>query len=161
MKKAPEEDKMINYIQLTGNMIKPEVKVVGSGKTVATFGLVVKSPQEDKDDMWIDVNAWETLAHNIVASFPIDRKTMRVTVNGKLRKDTWEDMKTGEKKSRFFVVADNVATALDYQTVNGSIDYAGDDGVKSQHSGNYAPQQQVEQPVARPLTEIAEGEAPF
>ena len=86
---------------------------------------------------------------------------MRVTVNGKLRKDTWEDMKTGEKKSRFFVVADNVAPALDYQTVNGSIDYAGDDGVKSQQSGNYAPQQQAEQPVARPLTEIAEGEAPF
>ena len=30
-------------------MIKPEVKVVGTGKTVATFGLVIKSPQEDKE----------------------------------------------------------------------------------------------------------------
>ena len=142
-------------------MIKPEVKIVGSGKTVATFGLVIKSPQEDKEDMWIDVNAWETLAHNVVASFPNDRKTMRVTVTGKLRKDTWEDKNTGEKKSRFFVVADNVAPTLDYQKVSGSIDYAGDDGVQkpAQTSGHF--QNTQSQPQARPLNEIPEGDAPF
>ena len=153
---------MINYIQLTGNMIKPEVKVVGTGKTVATFGLVIKSPQEDKEDMWIDVNAWETLAHNLVASFPNDRKTMRVTVTGKLRKDTWEDKNTGEKKSRYFIVADNVAPTLDYQKVSGSIDYAGDDGVQPQQtSGHFQARQPAQQPVARPMEEIGENEAPF
>ena len=47
------------------------------------------------------------------------------------------------------------------ETVNGSIDYAGDDGVKSQQSSSYTPQQQAPQPVARPLEEIPEGEAPF
>tara|TARA_B100000902_G_scaffold5747_1_gene7509 strand:- start:1115 stop:1543 length:429 start_codon:yes stop_codon:yes gene_type:complete len=142
-------------------MIKPEVKTVGTGKLVATFGLVVKTAQEDKDDMWIDVNAWETLGQNVVDSFPTDRKTMRVTVTGKLRKDSWEDKTTGQVKSRFFIVADNVAPTLDYQTV-GSTAYAGDNAVNQ--GGNYqAPAQHSSQtnPVARPLSDVAQGEAPF
>lgn len=143
-------------------MIKPEVKVVGTGKTVATFGLVIKSPQEDKEDMWIDVNAWETLAHNLISSFPTDRKTMRVTVTGKLRKDTWEDKNTGEKKSRYFIVADNVAPTLDYQKVSGSIDYAGDDGVNTpQSNGNFQQHTSQQHPVPRAMNEIPEGDAPF
>lgn len=143
-------------------MIKPEVKTVGTGKTVATFGLVVKTAQEDKEDMWIDVNAWETLGQNVVDSFPTDRKTMRVTVTGKLRKDSWEDKNTGQTKTRFFIVADNVAPTLDYQTV-GNTAYAGDNGVKqTQTSGHFQAKPQynaMPEPQAR--TDYGEDEAPF
>jgi len=142
-------------------MIKPEVKTVGTGKTVATFGLVVKTAQEDKDDMWIDVNAWETLGKNVVDSFPTDRKTMRVTVTGKLRKDSWEDIKTGQTKTRFFIVADNVAPTLDYQTV-GNTAYAGDNGVKqTQTSGHFQAQQRSAMPEPQARTDYGEDEAPF
>jgi len=140
-------------------MIKPEVKTVGTGKLVATFGLVVKTAQEDKDDMWIDVNAWETLGQNVVDSFPTDRKTMRVTVTGKLRKDSWEDKNTGKVNSRFFIVADNVAPTLDYQTV-GNTAYAGDNAVNDNKGGQYNnTQSAMPEPQAR--TDYGQDEAPF
>ena len=49
----------INYIQLTGNMLQPEMRTTQTGKTIAKASMVVKTYGEDTDDMWVDVTAWE------------------------------------------------------------------------------------------------------
>lgn len=154
----------VNYIQLTGNLLQPEVRTTQTGKTVIKAQMVVKTWGDDNDDMWVDVEAWENLANNLVASFPTDRKTMRVVVEGSLKKDVWDDAKTGEKRSRYLISANNIAVALDYQVANG-VSYSGDgntSGVESNSFQSQTPQTPAPaQPVARPMSEIAEGDAPF
>ena len=76
----------INYIQLTGNMLQPEMRTTQTGKTIAKASMVVKTYGEDTDDMWVDVTAWEKLAENLNASFPTNAKSMRVMVEGTLKK---------------------------------------------------------------------------
>ena len=83
----------INYVQLTGNMLQPELRQTKTGKTVMSASMVVKGYGETAEDMWVDVQAWESLANNIANSFPTDKKTMRVMVEGTLKKDTWKDRK--------------------------------------------------------------------
>ena len=152
----------VNYIQLTGNLLQPEVRTTQTGKTVIKAQMVVKTWGDDNEDMWVDVEAWENLANNVVASFPTDRKTMRVVVEGSLKKDVWDDAKTGEKRSRYLISANNIAVALDYQVANG-VSYSGDgnsSGGTQVQTRNYQTPAPA-QPVARPMSEIAEGDAPF
>lgn len=149
----------VNYVQLTGNMLAPELKTTQSGYTVANFAMVVKTGGENQDDMWIDVEAWGNLAENIVASFPTDRKTVRVTVEGKLKKDTWEDKNTGQNRSKLYVTANNVAIALDYQKAMG-VEYAGDNTAATGQT-KAAVAAQMPEPQARPASEIGPGDAPF
>ena len=40
----------INYIQLTGNMLQPEMRTTQTGKTIAKASMVVKTYGEDTDD---------------------------------------------------------------------------------------------------------------
>ena len=62
------------------------------------------------------------------------------------------------------VVADQIAVCLDYQVASG-IKYAGDDSDKSasQYANNTEMASDIlnAQPVARPMADIGEGEAPF
>ena len=102
----------VNIVQLTGNILAPEVRQTKTGKTLAKAQMVVKTYGEDTDDMWVEVEAWENLANNLVSSFPTDRKTMRVIVEGTLKKDVWDDANTGQKRSRYFVSANNIAIAV-------------------------------------------------
>ena len=152
----------INYVQLTGNMLQPELRQTQTGKTVMSASMVIKGYGESAEDMWVDIQAWENLAKNISDSFPTDRKTWRVMVEGTLKKDTWEDKSSGQARSKFYVNANNISVCLDYQNV-GSVNYAGD-GNNASTGGDYqAPAQHTSQtnPVARPISEVAEGEAPF
>lgn len=152
----------INYVQLTGNMLQPELRQTQTGKTVMSASMVIKGYGESAEDMWVDIEAWENLAQNTSDSFPTDRKTMRVMVEGTLKKDTWEDKNNGQARSKIYVNANNISVCLDYQNV-GSVNYAGD-GTNASTGGNYqAPVQHSSQtqPVARPLSEVAQGEAPF
>lgn len=155
----------INYVQLTGNMLQPELRTTKTGKTVMSASMVVKGYGENAEDTWVDIQAWENLAQNVANSFPTDKKTMRVMVEGTLKKDTWEDPNTGQNRSKFYLNANNISVCLDYQTVGG-VTYSGDGSNASTPSNNYQtansyPTQQPAQPVARPMSEIAEGDAPF
>lgn len=143
-------------------MLQPELRQTQTGKTVMSASMVIKGYGESAEDMWVDIEAWENLAQNTSDSFPTDRKTMRVMVEGTLKKDTWEDKNNGQARSKIYVNANNISVCLDYQNV-GSVNYAGD-GTNASTGGNYqAPAQHSSQtqPVARPLSEVAQGEAPF
>ena len=150
----------VNYVQLTGNMLAPEIRTVPSGKKVANASMVVKTWGEDNDDMWVDVTAWEKLAENLNASFPTNAKSMRVMVEGTLKKETWEDRNTGQSKSKYLVNANNISVCLDYQSISG-VSYSGDGNNSGTSFANNQSQPAPAQPVARPVSEIAEGEAPF
>ena len=148
----------VNIVQLTGNILAPEVRQTKTGKTVAKAQMVVKTYGEDTDDMWVEVEAWENLANNLVSSFPTDRKTMRVIVEGTLKKDVWDDANTGQKRSRYFVSANNIAIALDYQTTS-NVEYAGDNA--SGNTSQVAQNQKIAEPVARPMEDLTPQDAPF
>ncbi len=143
----------VNYVQLTGNMLAPEIRTVPSGKKVANASMVVKTWGEDNDDMWVDVQAWELLADNLETSFPTDQKSVRVMVEGTLRKDTWQDKDTGNNRSKFYINANNISICLDYQVVSG-IQYSGEAGTFAQSQGDNA-----ETPTARPMSEIKTDES--
>ena len=152
-----------NYITLTGQMMEPEMRTTQTGKNVAKARMVVKT-YGDNDDMWISVTAWENLAQNLVASFPSTSKTIRVTVSGRLQEDKWTGQDGNEKKA-MSVTADNIAVALDYQTISG-VAYSGDGTEKADSSYNNDNIQRAkdvlgatEVPTARPMSEVKVDEA--
>lgn len=151
----------INYIQLTGNMLKPEMRTTATGKSIAKASMVVKTYGEENDDMWVDVTAWENLADNLNASFPPNAKSMRVMVEGTLKKETWEDKQSGQQKSKYLVNANNISVCLDYQMVNG-VSYSGDSN-NSNNSNAHFNQVQVQpaQKVQQPAYDMSQGDAPF
>tara|TARA_Y100001963_G_scaffold142248_1_gene211516 strand:+ start:727 stop:1224 length:498 start_codon:yes stop_codon:yes gene_type:complete len=152
-----------NYITLTGQMMEPEMRTTQTGKNVAKARMVVKT-YGDNDDMWISVTAWENLAQNLVASFPSTSKTIRVTVSGRLQEDKWTGQDGNEKKA-MSVTADNIAVALDYQTISG-VAYSGDGTEKADSSYSNDNIQRAkdvlgatEVPTARPMSEVKVDEA--
>ena len=123
----------------------------------------------DKDDMWVTIKMWENLADNVANSFPNGSKTMRVTVSGRLTEEKWTDQNNNEK-TQMTVTADNVSVAMDWQVASG-VQYKGDGSASE--SNTYTGQgvtgakeilgaeEKTEPAFARPMSEIAEGEAPF
>ena len=63
---------------------------------------------------FFDITCWKETAENVVESF---RKGDRVLVSGRLEHSRWEDRKTGEKRSKVGVVADEVAATTRWATV--------------------------------------------
>ena len=157
-----------NAITVTGNMMEPEIRTTQSGKSIGSARMVVKT-YGDKDDMWVTIKMWENLADNVANSFPNGSKTMRVTVSGRLTEEKWTDQNNNEK-TQMTVTADNVSVAMDWQVASG-VQYKGDGSASE--SNTYTGQgvtgakeilgaeEKTEPAFARPMSEIAEGEAPF
>tara|TARA_A100001015_G_scaffold244432_1_gene279892 strand:+ start:2866 stop:3339 length:474 start_codon:yes stop_codon:yes gene_type:complete len=153
-----------NSVLLSGNMTQPEVRQTSGGKTITSARMVVKT-YGDKDDMWVTVKMWGALGENVNSSFPTDKNTMRVSVQGRLTEEKWTGQ-DGNEKTQMTVTADNVSVSMDWQVASG-VQYKGDGSASE--SNTYTGQgvtaakeilgaQEVE---ARPMSEIAEGEAPF
>ena len=155
-----------NNTILVGQMMKPEVRQTKTGKTVAKARMVIKTYGDDTDDMWVSVNMWENLAENTNYSFPNDAKTIRVMVTGRLQEEKWTGQDGNERKE-LVITADQVAVCLDYQTVMG-LQYQAKDTPSSAYNNKtemvkdvMGAVEKAPTPVARPMSEIAEGEAPF
>ena len=157
-----------NTVLLSGNMTQPEVRQTSGGKTITSARMVVKT-YGDKDDMWVTVKMWGALGENVNASFPTDKNTMRVSVQGRLTEEKWTGQ-DGNEKTQMTVTADNVPVAMDWQVASG-VQYKGDGSASE--SNTYTGQgvtgakeilgaeEKTEPAFARPMSEIAEGEAPF
>ena len=153
-----------NSVLLSGNMTQPEVRQTSGGKTITSARMVVKT-YGDKDDMWVTVKMWGALGENVNSSFPTDKNTMRVSVQGRLTEEKWTGQDLSQK-TQMTVTADNVSVSMDWQVASG-VQYKGDGSASE--SNTYTGQgvtaakeilgaKEVE---ARPMSEIAEGEAPF
>ena len=144
-----------NSVLLSGNMTQPEVRQTSGGKTITSARMVVKT-YGDKDDMWVTVKMWGALGENVNASFPTDKNTMRVSVQGRLTEEKWTGQ-DGNEKTQMTVTADNVSVCLDWQTV-GDIQYRGETAKgdysyknKTEMAANILNAQEVQ---PRPMSEI-------
>ena len=96
-----------NVVVLTGRLGKdPEIRATNSGKSVASFSIAVDDGWGDKKKTyWFSVEAWDKTAEAVGRMVSSGK---RVTVVGSLQEDTWNDSKTGDKRSRIKVLANRV-----------------------------------------------------
>jgi single-strand DNA-binding protein len=87
-----------------GNLTRdPEASFSSGGKAITKFSLAVNG-RGDKVNFF-DYTAFEKTAENI-AKFK--KKGDSLLVEGRLETDTWEDKSTGQKRSKTYVIAENV-----------------------------------------------------
>jgi single-strand DNA-binding protein len=104
--------KSVNKVILIGNLGKdPEVKYTPQGTAVARFSLATNERYKDKQGAWQDRTEW----HNIVAWQRLAeivgeyvKKGSKLYIEGRLTTNSWEDQKTGEKKYRTEIVANDL-----------------------------------------------------
>lgn len=102
----------LNKVMLIGNVTRdPELRYIGSGTAVLDLGLAVNrriknQTGEFKEEVtFVTVTIWGKTAENCAEYLSKGRP---VFIEGRLRNDNWEDKKTGEKRSKLAIVAENV-----------------------------------------------------
>lgn len=107
-------------VSLVGNCTRdPEYKVLPSGQANTKLGMAVNRRWQDKQGEWqeatsfFDIICWGTLAENVDQSI---RKGDRIVVTGRPEQRSWEDTKTGQKRSTVEIVADEVGPSLRWAT---------------------------------------------
>jgi single-strand DNA-binding protein len=104
-------------VTLVGNITAdPELKFTTQGKGLAKFTIATSERYKNADGTWEDKNTtfWNVVCWNELAEHVADSlaKGDRVIVQGKAYQKSWEDEKTGEKRSRTEVEAKEVGAAL-------------------------------------------------
>ena len=102
----------LNKVFLIGRLTRdPELRYIQSGTAVLDLGLAVNRRTKLSDGTWgeeatfVDVTVWGKQAENCAEYLS---KGRAVFVEGHLRLDQWDDKKTGDKRSRLRVTADNI-----------------------------------------------------
>jgi single-strand DNA-binding protein len=129
-----------NTVSFVGNVgADPEFRVVGSGKSVCSIRVAI--PQgKDKDSAWVEVTCWDTLADNVMESVT---KGDRISVQGRITEDKWEDKNTGDKRSKVKIIADDVALSLKYATGSAQRAERSDSSPRPvQNGGGYRPNEE-------------------
>lgn len=104
-----------NSITVIGNVTRdPELRYTPSGMSVCNFSVAWNRRYERNGEQiekvsFFDVDVWREQAENVAASVT---KGMRVMIVGYMEQDTWDDQATGAKRSKFKLVADEVAPSL-------------------------------------------------
>lgn len=109
-------------ITVHGNLVdRPEIRFTSSGHAVTELRVAQNPRFRGSDGEWGDgetvfltVRVWRDVAENVADSLS---KGDRITVVGRLRRRTWEDKETGEKRWRDEIEADDVAVSLNRQRV--------------------------------------------
>src|SRR5690242_4041623 len=102
----------LNRVLLAGNLTRdPQVRFFANERAVADFGLAINRRYKTADGQmkeevtFVDVEAWGRTAELVGQYLTKGRACF---VEGRLRLDSWEDKKDGQKRSKLKVVADNV-----------------------------------------------------
>jgi len=140
-----------NRVTMAGNLTRdPEVKFLPNDKAVAQFGIAINRKFKGTDGSakeettFVDVEAWGRTAE-LVGQYLT--KGQPCFIEGRLRLDSWEDKKTGEKRSKLKVVAD-------------SVQFLGGKREHDQHGADAAPAPTA--PPSRPAPATAgDDEPPF
>ena len=111
----------MNSTTVVGNVTRqPELRYTPSGTPVAKFGVAVnrsftnQTGDRVEETDFFDITAWNQLAENICDSIVIGT---RVVVTGRLHQDRWET-DGGDKRSRVYIQADEVAPSLRWATAS-------------------------------------------
>lgn len=112
---------MSSQITIVGNITRePELRYLPSGAAVAKFGIAVnrsftnKGGDKVESTDYFDITAWKELAENVVETVATGT---RVVITGRLQQDRWET-DGGEKRSKVYIVADEVAPSLRWATAS-------------------------------------------
>lgn len=140
---------MLNRVVLVGRLTRdPEVKYTVQGVAVARFGLAVnrvtKNDQGDYEVDFFDIVAFRRTA-DFVGQYL--KKGRLVSVDGRLQTRSWTDQQTGQKRTGFEIIADNV---------NG-LDRRDDAEGAPQGEGSYAAPAPAT--ASRPAASLASGAA--
>lgn len=97
----------MNQFNGIGNLTKdPELRKTQSNLSVCSFTIAINEGYGDKKTTdYIDCVAWRNLAENLAQ---YQRKGNKIAVTGKLKKETWKDQKTGDTRSRTYVLTDSI-----------------------------------------------------
>ena len=100
---------------IVGNVTAdPDLKFLNNGSPKAEFSVAVShywtdaSGEKQEKTSFFDVVAWRYLAEDVAR---VLQKGVRVVVTGRLEQRSWEDEKTGGKRSKVELIADEVAVA--------------------------------------------------
>lgn len=84
-----------NQVQLIGNVGNaPEIKELGSGKTLARFSVATKDNYKDANGNWVNNTDWHQVVAwngNAKAVEKALEKGTEVALNGKLSTRSWQD----------------------------------------------------------------------
>jgi single-strand DNA-binding protein len=81
------------------------MKHLPSGHSITSFSIALNTGTKDKPrTCWVECKAW----NQPESALDMLRKGAAITVTGRLDSESWEDKKTGEKKTKTVVVADLV-----------------------------------------------------
>jgi single-strand DNA-binding protein len=140
-----------NNVTLVGNLTRdPELRFTSGGRGVASFGLAVNRRYqvngEWKDDTsYFNVVAWGQLGENVASTLT---KGMRVVVSGRLEQRSWDDQKTGDKRTAIEINADEVGPSLRWATA--SVDR----NPRNDGAGGYTPRSNGSSSQADPMSDI-------
>lgn len=102
---------MLNSVSIMGRLTAdPELKTTENGKTVVNFSVATerrfaKTKEERKTDFF-EVAAWSSTAEFIVKHFS---KGSMIAINGELQTKSYLDKKTDTKRTKVFILTDNVS----------------------------------------------------
>lgn len=103
--------KSVNKVILVGNVGKdPEIKVAGSGASIATFSLATSDRTKDQAGNWIDRTEWHSLvAFQRTAEIIRDyvKKGSKLYIEGRIQTRSWDD-KDGQKKYRTEIIVNDL-----------------------------------------------------
>jgi single-strand DNA-binding protein len=150
----------VNRVTLLGTMGRdPELRYV-AGNTIPVVRISLATDERYKDDQgnwqdrteWHSVVAWRRLAE-IINQYV--KKGDKLYIEGKLQTSSWADQKTGEKKYRTEVVADDLVL------IGGRRDAAGAAGEAARPAAVPAGNFDQRVPDEAPGTKITEDDIPF
>ena len=105
-------------VTVVGNLASdPELRFIPSGAAVVNF-TIASTPRifdrqaneaKDGETLWMRCTAWREMAENIAESLT---KGARVVAQGRLTQRSWDDPKTGEKRSSVELQVDAIGPDL-------------------------------------------------
>jgi single-strand DNA-binding protein len=102
----------LNRVLLIGNVTRdPELRYTPKGTPVAEIGVAINriytaaDQQKQQEVTFVDVELWARLAE-VAAQYL--KKGRSVFVEGRLQLKSWDDKKSGQKRSRMIVVGESL-----------------------------------------------------
>jgi single-strand DNA-binding protein len=114
----------LNKAMIIGNLTRdPELKALPSGYKVCSFSMATNYTYKDKDGQKKETVDY----HNIVAfgklgelSAQYLKKGQSALIEGRIQTRSWADPKSGEKKYRTEIIADNVQFGFKSNSASGA-----------------------------------------
>ena len=95
----------MNHITIAGRLVEDPVRKEANGSVVTSFRIASGRSGSKSGRLWIDVDTWGRLAGTCHQHLT---KGRYVLVSGRLTQKQWADAMTGEKRSRFVVIARDI-----------------------------------------------------